>query len=714
MATLVLSTVGSALGGPVGGAIGALIGQSFDQQLLGPARRGPRLGDLSVQSSSYGTQVPRVYGTMRLAGSVIWATDLVESSDTASAKGQPDVTYNYSVSLAVALSSRPLSSIKRIWADGKLLRGEEGDFKVGTNFRFYDGREDQAIDPLIGSSEGIANTPAYRGLALAVFENLELVQFGNRIPFLTFEVVADNAPPTIATVLADASRGAIECEADDTLVGYAAYGGSIRAAVRPLVDCYEVALFDDGSVVRSAASETPSSIGDDELGNAADDGMTPRIQREQLPASALPETLRITYYDPARDYQIGEARASSGEGSGNQLQQELAAVLDASAAKSLAQRMIARQWAACDKLTLRLPPSRMMLEPGSLVEPASVTGSWIVDKCTIDSFVTIVELRRSWRPSGSVAADPGRIVANPDIVEGPLSLALFDVPDVTGAGSDQPMLLLAASTSSIGWRSSAIDLIIGTTVTAVQTPRSKSILGRAATVLGAAEPELIDEMNSLDVELVDAEQWLTNCDDDALGSGMNLAVLGNELLQFAAVEPLGGGRFRLSRLLRGRAGTEWAIPGHSVGEQFCLIQANKVQRVALSASAIGSNVTAADRAGASVSVQVTGESVRPWSPVNLLATVESSGDVSLSWTRRSRTGLFWLDEVDVPLGENREQYRVTMLGALATVEFTCTEPALTIAATDVAAVGSGPAQVQLRQVGDWATSRAAQITINLP
>ena len=94
MATLVLSTVGTALGGPVGSAIGALIGQSIDQQLLGSSSRGPRLGDLKVQSSSYGTQIPRVYGTMRVAGTIIWATDLVESSEMTGVKGQPDTTYS--------------------------------------------------------------------------------------------------------------------------------------------------------------------------------------------------------------------------------------------------------------------------------------------------------------------------------------------------------------------------------------------------------------------------------------------------------------------------------------------------------------------------------------------------------------------------------------------------------------------------------------------
>ena len=712
MATLVLSTVGQALGGPVGGAVGALIGQSFDQQLLSPARRGPRLGDLSVQTSSYGTQVPRIYGTMRVAGSVIWATDLVESSETAGAKGQPDVTYGYSVSLAVALSSRPLSAIKRIWADGKLLRGDEGDFKVSTTFRFHDGNEDQAIDPLIGSAEGIANTPAYRGLALAVFENLELADYGNRIPFLTFEVVADETP-TIAAILSDASAGAIECEARDTLLGYAAYGPTVRGAVQPLVDCYDVALFDDGSVVRSPADAGASSIGSDELGNAADGQMAARIQREQLPASALPATLRISYYDPLRDYQTGEARASSGEQSGIEMQQQLPAVVDATSAKSLAQQILARQWAARDTLTLRLPPSRMTLQPGTIVQLSSEPGSWVVEKCTVDGFVTIAELRPAWRPSGSVAADSGRIVSIPDVVEGPLTLALFDLPDVSGTSPNQPTLLMAGSTATQGWRSRTID-VAGALSTTVQTPRFKSTLGRASTVLGSADSELVDEVNSVDVELIDPEQWLTSCDDAALGAGANLAVLGSELVQFATAEPLGEGAFRLSRLLRGRAATEWAIGAHTAGEQFCLIEADKVQSVPLPFSAIGSTVTAADRASASTSIAVTGESVKPWTPVHLTAVINGNGTLSLSWTRRSRAGAFWLDAVDVPIGESREQYRVTLTGSSASAEFTCGEPVLTIGAAEVATLGSGPAQADVRQVGDWAVSRPAQLSINLP
>lgn len=80
MATLVLTTVGGAIGGPVGAAIGGVLGQAVDRRVLGPrARQGPRLSDLKVQTSSYGTQIPKVFGTMRVAGCVIWSTELIET-----------------------------------------------------------------------------------------------------------------------------------------------------------------------------------------------------------------------------------------------------------------------------------------------------------------------------------------------------------------------------------------------------------------------------------------------------------------------------------------------------------------------------------------------------------------------------------------------------------------------------------------------------------
>lgn len=587
MATLVFSTVGTVLGGPIGGAIGALIGQSIDQELLGPSSRGPRLGDLSVQSSSYGTQVPRIYGSMRVSGSVIWATDLVESSETTGAKGQPDTTFSYSVSFAVALSSRTAASIGRIWADGKLLRGVDGDFKVGTTFRFYGGNEDQVVDPLIASVEGIASTPAYRGLALVVFENLELAEYGNRIPFLTFEVIADEAPLTVGAILADASAGAVDTSADQPLVGYAAYGASMKAALEPIIDCFGIDLFDDGVRLRSSAGSETVAIAPDDLGNAADDRSVPRIERQQAPANDVATTLRLAYYDPARDYQSGEARASIGEQGGVEERREIPAVLDADSAKSLVQLVLARAWVKRDKVTLRLPPASFALEPGQVLDIPLSPSQWVVETCTIDSFVVIAELRPCETSGAALVADSGRIVASPDVAVGEAVLALFDTPASLSL-PNAPSVTLAASTATPGWRSPTVELSVGTQSQVHRTAARKSKLGRALTALPSSDnPDA-----SVDVEMVDPGQWLLSSDEEALTWGANTAILGREVIQFAAAMPIGAGQFRLSGLLRGRDGTESASAEHSADEWFVMVESNALRVIELPSFAIGTQIVA--------------------------------------------------------------------------------------------------------------------------
>lgn len=713
MATLVLSTVGTALGGPVGSAIGALIGQSIDQELLAPVSRGPRVGDLTVQSSSYGTQIPRVYGTMRVAGSVVWSTDLVEHSQSGGAKGQPDVTYAYTVSFAVALSSRRASSIGRIWADGNLLRGAAGDLKVGGTLRFHDGSENQVVDPLIGSVESIANTPAYRGLALAVFEDLELATFGNRIPFLTFELVADEAPVAVGAVLADASAGAISAASDDKMLGYAAYGRSIRDAVQPIVDAYAVELFDDGHCLRTSSNGAPVAVGSEEFGNSADHEQSARLERKQSSPHSLPAALRLAYYDPARDYQSAEARAAASDQKGVEVKQDLAATLDAGSAKTLAQSVIARSWAARDQLTLRLPPSRLTLEPGSVLRLELSPALWVIDQLTVDGFVVIADLHPCTGTAAPVAAEAGRVAQNPDEVVGPITVALIDVPNVLGPGLQAPTLLLAASDASARWKARPVQIQLPGQTIASQTAGMKSVLGSALSMLGAGSTELFDDWNSLDVMLIDEEQWLTSCDDERLAGGSNLAMLGSELLQFGRVAPLGGGRFRLSHLLRGRGGTEWACGAHGIGEPFCLVEAGRLQAVTLPPWCIGATIGASAVSSGSVSTEFKGECVRPLSPVGFGAALQPDGSLALSWTRRSRQGFAWLDEIDAPIGESLERYSVVLSGTAGSLDITCDRTSIAVGADELAALGAGPASIAVRQVGDFGMSRPAQASITL-
>jgi len=206
---------------------------------------------------------------------------------------------------------------------------------------------------------------------------------------------------------------------------------------------------------------------------------------------------------------------------------------------------------------------------------------------------------------------------------------------------------------------------------------------------------------------------LISCDDDALAAGDNLAVLGSELIQFGAATALGGGRFRLTHLLRGRGGTEWACGSHMAGEAFCLIQVSALTPITMPMSSIGALVSGqADVATASI--EFGAQSVRPLSPVGLQARFAINGDLVLSWIRRSRQGVAWIDRIDAPLGEMREQYQVDISGPGGSIEVIADEPSLAIAADDLSVLGPGDATIEVRQVGDLAISPPVQLGTTLP
>ena len=206
MASLVLSVAGAAIGGAIGGPVGAQIGFALGSAaggILFPPKTpdGPRLGDLTVHTSNYGNAIPITYGTNRLAGNVIWAAQIQEHANAQDGKGGPAyTTYSYTCSFAVSVCEGPVAGITRIWADGLLVydttpanTGPNQTF-IAAGFKFYLGTEAQLPDPTIQAS--IGDTPAYRGQAYAVFTDLQLEKYGNRIPSLTFEVSTAISLPT--------------------------------------------------------------------------------------------------------------------------------------------------------------------------------------------------------------------------------------------------------------------------------------------------------------------------------------------------------------------------------------------------------------------------------------------------------------------------------------------------------------------------------------
>lgn len=252
MASLALAAGGALLGQGIGiGAnAGWILGSAAASVLFpedGPVIEGPRLTDLTVTSSAYGKSIPIGYGTFRAAGNVIWSTGLKETKRTEEVGGkggggasQTNVTYTYSASFAVAFCEGPADDVTKIWADGKLIYDKASPppeqeettkkpltpitevIKHGLTFRFYNGSETQEPDSIIAASQSEPNsTPAFRGLAYIVFDDMQLADFGNRIPSISVELTynRNNLQPAYdAEFIADGE--ATSFDQDNLLVDY--------------------------------------------------------------------------------------------------------------------------------------------------------------------------------------------------------------------------------------------------------------------------------------------------------------------------------------------------------------------------------------------------------------------------------------------------------------------------------------------------------------
>lgn len=207
-------TIAGAAFGPIGSAVGGFLGALAGNAIFGsgiPNQYGPRITDLRVQSSNYGRPIPRVWGGYRLAGNVIWSTDLRETARTEEAQtgkggsGPTVTTYTYDVDFAVALCEGPISGVRRIWLNESLVYdvGDDADIatlrtsyrSLGDSIRVYVGSETQLPDAAIEADKGVGNVPAYRGTAYIVFERLQLEPYGNRVPNVTAEVVLGASTP---------------------------------------------------------------------------------------------------------------------------------------------------------------------------------------------------------------------------------------------------------------------------------------------------------------------------------------------------------------------------------------------------------------------------------------------------------------------------------------------------------------------------------------
>lgn len=763
-----MSSVGQIVGGVVGAVVGFFMGNPIMGAQIGmtvggivdppdgPEIEGPRLQDKQIIVSTYGNAIPLIYGPEnRCSGNVIWSTGLLETSEEEESGGgkgggggATTTTYSYRMSFALALGAGVMVGVNRVWANSKLIYDATGitlpavdpvngqvvtkamdTHSVFEELHFWPGSAVQVPDPWIQSYS--ATTPAYRNICYLVFKDMQLADFGNRLPNIEVEI-AGSATTNVAAVVHDIARRVGVHDISITGLNDELRGLVIARAIQasgaliPLAVAYNFDLAEQAGQVRcvkrGSGMKGVIPVGDMGAVEGADNSAEP-ARFKSVTALEMPKEVSLTHLDPALDYQINSQRAFKDIGNAeNKMSVELPLTLGVDQARRIADRTLWEAWTARRSVEFSVTDKWVRRSSGDVV--GVVVDSQIIPYKIVrisrgDNGVTTLEAQRDdpeVYTSTAFGAD-GNLPANVVKFPGVTRLVLMDMPIVRD-GNDDAGFYWAVTGASTGWRGADVRRSIdgGSSYSSMNKVGVRTIIGDVATALAVGPTDFWDRGNSLTVQLAYSGASLESMSEDLIIAGYNAAWLGpasgqgGEVIQFATATLVGPGQYTLSNLLRGRLGTE-ANTTHGPNEVFVLLRTSTLgrsefgpadwyySRLFKPVSFMTNEVDTASQAFTN-----NGVGKMPKSPVHVEGTRDGSNNLALSWVRRTRLQVPGLGLGPVPLGELSEAYSIDIYSGASVVRtISATTPAANYSAAEQTADGltpGNPVSLRVYQLSD--------------
>lgn len=217
---------GQQIGAVVGGIIGAFFGMPQVGAAIGgmiggwiaPTQvNGPHIGDGAAQSSAEGVPIPWIIGTAGwIQGNIVDKSPRREVKKTDDGKGSGtevntfEAHQDFVIMVCESSETREslMTGVLMVRVDGKVVYDmrPESNFaadnaKFLKNHTFYDGNESQLPDPTAEAfpQNGVGNTPYYRGVYTVVCRDINLTQYGDRIPTYEFVMVGAGESSSVTT-----------------------------------------------------------------------------------------------------------------------------------------------------------------------------------------------------------------------------------------------------------------------------------------------------------------------------------------------------------------------------------------------------------------------------------------------------------------------------------------------------------------------------------
>lgn len=460
--------------------------------------------------------------------------------------------------------------------------------------------------------------------------------------------------------------------AGDSLRGYAiTQQDELRAMLTPLMTAYFFDMVESNNklkFVKRGGASIATVLQADMGARIADSQATEPYNVTRMQETELPRQITLSYYDVDRDYQISTVYARRQVmQSVNDVSVNLALALTATEAQQIVYKMLYEAWASRTRFSFALSQKYAHLEPTDVVDLALDEGTFTVRLIGKKEGQGVIQFEAAGIDAAlytQTAVGDGGPGGQTDVTDtSATNLVLLDTA-LLAEQDDSYGLYMAAAGSGGGWIGGEVfkstdGANYSDTGLGFVTPAT---LGRALTVLpDFLGGNVFDRNSTVDVSVTSGAPVAAT--DLAVLNGANLAWLGGELIQFTTAAFVSANVYRLSGLLRGRLGTEWAMGRHVSGEVFAVLDSYK--SVPLPSTDIGVAVKYKGVTfGTSVAIAtaqdfaLASNRLKPFSPVGIGGGRNAAGDITINWKRRARKNADWSSGIDVPLDEPTEAYEV--------------------------------------------------------
>lgn len=388
----------------------------------------------------------------------------------------------------------------------------------------------------------------------------------------------------------------------------------------------------------------------------------------------LPLDLGVTYIDKNRDYQDGNQYARrTTKPSLTQEELRFAVVMDGDKGQQIAEVNLYQRWANRTPYRFQTTWEYMRLEPTDIIqiETETVTHTLRLTAKTVSPALTIeweavsedTDIYTAAGVGGTTSYAPQTIN---DTRAGTL-LQLLDIPILRDEDDDEGFYAAAVG-SNENWTGAEIRSSVdgGVTYSAQGSIDEPAVIGGATTELGDyGGGNTFDELNSVTVRLFPGGTLSSTTRVNVM-AGANTAVIGApgrwEVIRFRDATLVAERTYTLTGLLRGRRGTEHAMASHAIGDTFVLADEDTWARLS---SDIGlerqwKGVTFGARSSSAPAQDFTNAAVglKPYASVHLGGGRDADGNLTIKWVPRTRVRGQWRDNVDVPIGEDTEEYSI--------------------------------------------------------